>query len=765
LPLTDVSPAFVPTRSDGTFTVTVTPGRYVVGFGGNPAALRMGGAAPRTWNLRDATIGGNRDAADVPFVVTSDISGLKLTLTDTTTTLRGRVTSRQGSVDSALVVVFPVEERFWEFTGGRRIAMRRSSADGTFELRNLPEGNYFLAAVRGPNEYDGRNPALFEALARTARRVTVLNEQITSQDIEVIAAPAWDITRLTPPPGPLAADGAIVRDVPPVASPAWATVSGTVVAAASGAPLAGARIGLTPGVGGAPNAGGAYTDSQGRFTLDEVPAGQHTLYVTQPQFVSTVYGAATPADPGTPVTLTSGQHLSDLKIAMVKGAAISGTVIDQNGQPLPGVQVTARAYRWTARGRELVAPRTPTIFGPATTNELGEYRTYGLAPGDYIVQAAVQGAPSTAMPLTTQADVDAASKPSSMAAGIPPPRVEVMYTPVFYPNTPDSASAQTVRLRAGDDQVLNFQFRLVATATVSGIVRTPDGSAPNRLGLNLTQNDSLAAPRSHFGSTESNGAFTIRGIPPGRYVLTTSGASTQSIAPARTFTGAVELFVDRDLTGVVLDLVSMATVTGHVRGEMTVALRQPTVRISLSPLPGTVVPPNLARSVAIAADNSFSIPNVPPGRYRFELTGPNNIVKPRTASQRVQGIETVDSGLVVKGGETIDVDVELVTSEATVGGRLRDRRGQPVTSPYVVLFAKDAGSWTPPSRRIFGVRPDQNGRYLFPDVPAGDYLVTTLAGVEAGEWFDPAVLAKLAAAASSVTVRRGDKLEIDLETR
>jgi len=42
---------------------------------------------------------------------------------------------------------------------------------------------------------------------------------------------------------------------------------------------------------------------------------------------------------------------------------------------------------------------------------------------------------------------------------------------------------------------------------------------------------------------------------------------------------------------------------------------------------------------------------------------------------------------------------------------------------------------------------------------------TTLAGVEAGEWFDPAVLAKLAAAASSVTVRRGDKLEIDLETR
>jgi hypothetical protein len=167
----------------------------------------------------------------------------------------------------------------------------------------------------------------------------------------------------------------------------------------------------------------------------------------------------------------------------------------------------------------------------------------------------------------------------------------------------------------------------------------------------------------------------------------------------------------------------------------------------------------------LGADNRFSIPNVPPGRYRFELTGPNNVVRPRVSRQDVNGVDTADAGLEVKGGETIDVDVELVTSEAQVGGRTRDRNGQPATLGYVVLFARDSRAWTPPSRRIFGVRPDQNGRYVFPDVPAGDYLIAMLGDVDAGEWFNPDLLARVAPAASPVSVGRGDKLEIDLETR
>jgi hypothetical protein len=133
--------------------------------------------------------------------------------------------------------------------------------------------------------------------------------------------------------------------------------------------------------------------------------------------------------------------------------------------------------------------------------------------------------------------------------------------------------------------------------------------------------------------------------------------------------------------------------------------------------------------------------------------------------QSINGAATGDGDLDVKSGETIDVNLELITSEAQVSGRLRTRAGQPATELYVVLFPRDPQARTPPLRRVFGLRPDQNGRYAFPDVPAGDYLITGVSGIDAGDWFDPELLARLAATAAPVTVRRGDALEIDLETR
>jgi hypothetical protein len=186
------------------------------------------------------------------------------------------------------------------------------------------------------------------------------------------------------------AERAAVRDVPATAT-GGATISGVILAAGSKQPLASARVGLTTDTPfGA--TGGAYTDERGQFVLTDVPAGQHTLYVSKPSFASTVYGAARPGEPGTPVSVSAGQSIRGLAIELVKGAAIGGTVLDQNGQPFRGAQVSVRAYRWTARGREPVVSRGPGLTGSGTTDARGEYRLYGLAPGDYIVQVISQGA-------------------------------------------------------------------------------------------------------------------------------------------------------------------------------------------------------------------------------------------------------------------------------------------------------------------------------------------------------------------------------------
>ena len=141
------------------------------------------------------------------------------------------------------------------------------------------------------------------------------------------------------------------------------------------------------------------------------------------------------------------------------------------------------------------------------------------------------------------------------------------------------------------------------------------------------------------------------------------------------------------------------------------------------------------------------------------------MVRPRIAAQIVNGVDTIETGLVLKGGEQIDVGVEVTASEAKLSGRVLDRTGRPLVQQHVVLFPAQPAARTPPSRRIFAVRPDQNGRYSVPDVPAGDYLITAVADIEPGDWFNPDVLARLAPTAAPVRIRRGDQLEIDLETR
>ena len=766
----DVVPALIPVGADGRFTVATTPGRFVVSAAITAVdfrnqnlspAVREALVASRTWSLRSARLSG-RDVADTGLTITSDVTNLVLTFTDRRTALTGKVTARQGSVESAYLLVFPSDEKLWlDYGFGRRTRVMRLAGDGAFNVNGLPEGDYLLASFRSSaTDRDVRNPAFLRALTRSARRVSLHEGESVTQDVELLSSPpvnALNVALAPPSIPPAAVERAGVREIATDTATTGATITGTVVDALSKQPLAGVRVAITAPVMQAPPVGGAYTDDRGGFRL-AVPAGRHTLYVSKPMYVTTAYGAARPGDTGTPVTVADGQLLSDIAVQLVRGASIGGRVLDHNGQPAPAAQLNIRAYRWQARGRELVTTRGASVTG-IFTNALGEYRAWGFPPGDYIIQVNPQGNVPTALPLTTQADIDAAQRPGT---GTPAPqRPNVAYAPTYYPNTIDPATAASVRLSPGDDRTLDIQFSLIPMAVVSGVARTPDGTPP-RLGLTLTANDPLAPPltRTIFSTVDDSGAFTFRDVPPGRYRLGPSAAQLSR----STLSGTLDLVVDGDRSGLVLDLVPGARVSGQLRWDAVAGARQPTVRIALMPLTG-VVQPAQAMTSAIDGENRFSFPSVPPGRYRLELTGPANVAKPRVATQSVNGVDTIDAGLEINGGEQIDVAVEVTASEARLSGRVLDLVGRPLVQQHVVLFPAEPGGRTPPSRRIFSVRPDQNGRYSLPDVPAGDYLITAVADIDPGDWFNPDVLARLAPTAAPVRIRRGDTLEIDLETR
>lgn len=177
-----------------------------------------------------------------------------------------------------------------------------------------------------------------------------------------------------------------------------ATLSGTVLSAATGRPLVGARVSLIwssdlstvrssgPGRGGATAAGGtvtpgpwadtvAFTDESGRFAFTGLPGGRFVLEASRDQFMPASYGQRQPGRPGKPIELLDGQSLV-VRFEMVRGSAIVGTVFDEAGEPV--VQAQVRALRHLTNQNGVTRLR---VVDATMTDDRGMYRFHELPPG------------------------------------------------------------------------------------------------------------------------------------------------------------------------------------------------------------------------------------------------------------------------------------------------------------------------------------------------------------------------------------------------
>ena len=156
-------------------------------------------------------------------------------------------------------------------------------------------------------------------------------------------------------------------------------ITGSVVSADAGRPVRRARVTLSGG--DLRSAKAAVTDDQGAFVFADLPAGRFTLSASKPGYVNATYGQKKPGRPGTPIQLADGQKLTNLKMPLPKGGVLTGIVLDENGEPTPGTQVTAFRYEMRTGERRLAQA------GNDQTDDRGMYRIYGLLPGDYVVRA------------------------------------------------------------------------------------------------------------------------------------------------------------------------------------------------------------------------------------------------------------------------------------------------------------------------------------------------------------------------------------------
>src|SRR5215831_2345321 len=201
-----------------------------------------------------------------------------------------------------------------------------------------------------------------------------------------------------------------------------ASIEGVVVRAdASGAALKdqlpNARVELTPG-----NTV-VFTNTMGMFQFRRLQPGTYTISVTYNGLVSLEE---------TRITLDAGQTRKDVIVPMIAAPVLSGRVFDPHGKPLAAALVRAYQRRYTPYGTLL------KIVTKGMTNDLGEYRLFGLNFGQYFVSAGYG-----------DRDRSTAIGKTQLSANVS--RADDGYATVFYDAAEDLSQARALRLAPGSD--------------------------------------------------------------------------------------------------------------------------------------------------------------------------------------------------------------------------------------------------------------------------------------------------------------------------
>ena len=580
-----------------------------------------------------------------------------------------------------------------------------------------------------------------------------------------------------------------------------AVISGTVTVAESGQPARKARVSLS----GTELRGGRsiVTDANGTFTFVALPAGRYSLSASKPGHVTISYGQRRPGAGrgGTPIQLADGQKLQ-VALQIPRGGVITGAVLDENGEAIPGTPV--RALRYVMQSGQRVLQQG----GSGSTDDRGIYRIYGLQPGDYVVAANPRNTGGGIQVDRLRVELEAmesrleaiartggggvgsfssdelatirAAVQSQVAAAEEP----TGYAPVYYPGTTQPGSAAMVTVGVAEEKVgIDFQLQLVPVARVEGLVVNSNGPAPRNVQVSLiSTGHTVPGIGSSSARADANGRFRFSNIAPGQYMLVARGtlnegrgggrgaaptpvpagraAAVRAQAAAERLWAMLEIGVDgRDLENLVLTLQPGMTITGRVAFEGTSAVPPDLTRIRVSATPVDV--PGGAREIAstvpgrVDANGRFTLAGVVPGRYRIIASGAPGWTN---ASSSVSGQDTLDFPVEVKPSQSVSgVMVTFTDQQPELTGTITNEQGQPAPDYTIILYAADREFWTPGSRRIFSQRPGTDGRFTFRNMPPGNYRIAPVLDPEPGIWFDPAFLQQLDSGALRVPIAPGEK--------
>ena len=526
-----------------------------------------------------------------------------------------------------------------------------------------------------------------------------------------------------PPPPPPPPSGEPAAQKP---APRPANLSGRIVAADTGQPVRSAEIRLA--AESSPGAGSlvARTDEDGRFELLTLPAGSYYLQVTKSGFVLTSFGK--PGSAQTVLTLGAGDQLNLGDLKLPRGGVIAGRILDDAGEPVAEAVVTAERMSFlTPSVRRIVRSNT------ARTDDLGNYRIYGLSPGKYFVSA----------------------RAGTATRGVAS----------YFPGVSNVSEATPVEVRAGQDSAgIALKLQNGAYGVITGTVTDARGAPfPAAIVWLVSPRTDGVQVNSADLSTLSgaDGRFSLPNVSPGEYQIEAFSSAWMErfrkegdrAGPPGEI-GVLPISVTRSDTQVNVRMSAGHRVTGQVLvdGMPLQAAAAPGARVTAAQQFGVGLSSlSIPITAAVQPDGTFTLAGV----QGFRLIGLRGVTGAAYHHTSRNGEDISERGIVVNADVT-GVEIHLTTRPSRLEGTVVDGAGNPVPEARVLVFSTNREEWMRPGfRRFQDHRLSIMGKFAATALPAGNYLAAIVPAEDADRWADPDYLDSLRATATPFTISDG----------
>ena len=566
-------------------------------------------------------------------------------------------------------------------------------------------------------------------------------------------------------------DGGPIQMLPPgrQAKTGTGRVRGRVLSTDAGTPVRRAQVRINgPDIGSKT----ALTDTQGRYEFSDLPSGRFTLTASKSGYVSMQFGQTRPFESGKPIDLTEAQVLDKTDFALPRGSVLAGRIVDEFGEPVAEAEVQAMRMQFT-NGKRRLTPSGRT----ASTNDLGQFRIYGLPPGEYYVSAQLR---NMNMMIFDMAGGGAGGPTgSNQTSG---------YAATYYPGTASPADAQRVAVAVGQELgSVDIQLQPVKLAKITGTAVGSDGKPMSGAMVMLmpTMRDAMQFMPGGSSRTNKDGQFTLTGVAPGEYSLqvqsggamisaagaamsftfrTVDGASDNPQAPQeREFATMSVNVAGDDINGMVV----VATRGAKASGTVTFASGMKpdglnTMRIMPTPTDDNPGPVMTLGGAAVKDNGTFELEGLVGNRIFRMMNPPKGWV---TKAVHFNGEDVTDKGIDFKPGQDLEgIEIELTNKTTSITGSVKDDQGNALKDYTVVIFPEDQTKWgLAQNRWTSTARPDQQGQFKINNLPPGAFYAIAVDYVAQGDWSDPEWMARAAKRATRFTLDEGAAKTLDLK--